>query len=134
MYRLSHKRTCVCGYSRKRKGNASGERCSFGKVGTGEERIKQKAKKNSSSPHQDSSSKTPSSSLDGEYVHSGQPGVQAAIQEGFKALHGVGRIGLDYFRVLRSTGDDERVGRSIYDGFCDIPRHSRGRWQKGFVR
>ena len=97
-------------------------------------RTQKTKKENSSSPHQDSSSKTPSSSLDGECVHSGQPGVQAAIQEGLSALHGVGRIGLDYFRVLSSTGDDERVGRSICDGFCDIPRHSRGRWQKGFVR
>jgi hypothetical protein len=25
-------------------------------------------------------------------------------------------------RALRSTGDVERVGRSIYDDFCDIPR------------
>ena len=118
----------------REKGTRQVKGAALEKWGPGKNAKSKKQKKNSSSPHQDSSSKTPSSSLDGEYVHSGQPGVQAAIQEGLSALHGVGRIGLDYFRVLSSTGDDERVGRSICDGFCDISRHSRGRWQKGFVR
>ena len=34
---LSHKRTCVCATTERKKGNASGKRSSFGKVGTGEE-------------------------------------------------------------------------------------------------
>src|SRR6266849_1697103 len=43
---FSHKQTSICDHYRKRKKNASGRRTSFGKVRTGEERKKEKKKKN----------------------------------------------------------------------------------------
>jgi hypothetical protein len=65
---LSHKRTCSCGYYRKRKRKLVRQKEQLWKSGDWRRTQKAKKKKKFTFPHQDSSSKIPSPSLGGGYA------------------------------------------------------------------